>query len=53
MKTIRTKHIIIDYVVPESINEDQEIKRIIREVKEEAFEEDLSQYEIRLPISKK
>jgi len=44
MKTIMTRHYIVEYVVPESPSEDAEIKRIIREVENEQGSIDLSEY---------
>ncbi|MDH5716916.1 MAG: hypothetical protein OEZ22_04690 [Spirochaetia bacterium] len=35
MKVIETKYIKISYVIPENKNEDNKIKKIIEEVKEE------------------
>lgn len=35
MKVVETKYIKIEYVIPDNKEEDNEIKRIIQEVKEE------------------
>ncbi len=49
MKTIKERHFIIEYVVPESDNEEKEIKKIIREVESDRDRIDLSQFKIDKP----
>jgi hypothetical protein len=49
MKTIKEKHFIIEYVIPESESEDKEIKKIIREVQSDRKEIDLSKFKIDKP----
>ena len=49
MKTIATRHYIVEYVVPDSDEEKQEIQRIIKEVDEEQKKVDLSDYSLHIP----
>ncbi|MCK5568904.1 MAG: hypothetical protein KAJ15_04255 [Spirochaetes bacterium] len=49
MKTIKERHFIIEYVVPESDKEEKEIKKIIREVESDRDRIDLSQFKIDKP----
>jgi hypothetical protein len=52
MKTIATRHYIVEYVVPDSPEEKQEIQRIIKEVDEEQETIDLSEYALQMPDDK-
>ncbi len=49
MKTIMEKHFIIEYVVPESLEEEKEMKKIIREVQADRKNIDLSKFKIDKP----
>lgn len=49
MKTIKERHFIIEYVIPESDKEEKEIKKIIREVELDRGKIDLSQFKIDKP----
>ncbi len=44
MKTIKERHFIIEYVVPESDEEEMEIKKIVREVASDRKKVDLSKF---------
>ena len=52
MKTIKQRHFIIEYVIPDSEDEEKEIKRIIREVDTEENETDLTEYVMEKPDEK-
>ena len=52
MKTIKKKHFIIEYVIPDSEEEEQEIKKIIREIEEDTSKTDISEYIIEKPEDK-
>ena len=52
MKTIKKRHFIIEYVIPDSEEEEKEIKKIIHEVEEEETRIDLSDYAIEKPDDK-
>jgi hypothetical protein len=52
MKTILSRHYVVEYVVPESPDEDAEIKRIIKEVEDEQGSINLSDYKMVLPDKK-
>ena len=49
MKTIKEKHFIIEYVIPESDEEEKEIKKIIHEVNSDRKKLDLSKFKIDKP----
>ena len=49
MKTIKERHFVIEYVIPESDKEEKEIKKIIREVELDCGKIDLSQFKIDKP----
>jgi len=50
MKTIKERHFIIEYVIPDSGEEEKEIKKIIHEVEEEDVQIDLSDYVMEKPF---
>ena len=52
MKTILTRQYVVEYVIPDSQEENQEIRRIIKEVDEEQGKVDLSEYRLHLPDKK-
>ena len=52
MKTIKQKHFIIEYLIPDSEEEGQEIKKIIREVEGDEAAVDLSEYKMEKPADK-
>jgi aspartate/glutamate racemase len=49
MKTIETKYVVIEYVVPESDDELKDMRRIMREVEEQDMEQDTSRFRLELP----
>lgn len=49
MKTIKERHFIVEYVIPESDEEEKEIKKIIREVELDRENIDLSKFKIEKP----
>jgi len=49
MKTIKTKFIIIEYVEPETDEEYNEMKKIIKEVEEDTFNKNLNRYKLEVP----